>query len=453
MTLGPELDYVLVEGPARDGKRVLLVLAERAGRKRAGALWRRKRQRARPCEGRRTGDASCRRSAGRRDALLHESKGIAAAAAPAGLRHPFYDREIPIILGDHVSAEDGTGAVHTAPGHGVEDFAVGQKYGLVEKYSASELNPVGANGVYLPGTPIFAGQYIWKANDTIIALLAERGVLLAHAKITHSYPHCWRHRTPVAFRATPQWFIGMDDGGLRKAALQAIRDDVTWYPGWGEERIAGMIAGRPDWCISRQRTWGVPIALFVDKANKTPHPRSVELMEEVAQRVEKDGVDAWYALDRGGTSRQRGRAVRESHRHPRCLVRLRRHPLLRARPAREPRTQSRRQGDVSGRLRPAPRLVPLVAADLGGHARSRAVRRGADPRLHRRCAGPQDVQVARQRHRAAGRDEQVRRRHPASVDRVGRLPQRDVAVGRDPETRRRFVSAHPQHRALPARQS
>ncbi len=167
----------------------------------------------------------------------------------------------------------------------------------MEKYSAAELNPVGGNGVYLPSTPIFAGQFIWKANDAIIALLRERGVLLADAKITHSYPHCWRHKTPVAFRTTPQWFIGMEKEGLREAALKSIHEDVAWFPAWGEERIAGMVDGRPDWCISRQRTWGVPIALFVDKVNHQPHPRSVELMEQVAQRVEKNGVDAWYALD------------------------------------------------------------------------------------------------------------------------------------------------------------
>ena len=281
VTLGPELDYVLTVGPARNGKRVLLVLAEALAE---SALVR-------------YGLESVTVLGHAKGADLESAAAKEVAAAATLLCHPFYDREIPIILGDHVSAEDGTGAVHTAPGHGVEDFAVGQKYGLVEKYSASELNPVGANGVYLPGTPIFEGQYIWKANDAIIALLGERGMLLAHAKITHSYPHCWRHRTPVAFRTTPQWFIGMDVGGLRTTALHAIHNDVTWYPGWGEERIAGMIAGRPDWCISRQRTWGVPIALFVDKANKTPHPRSVELMEEVARRVEKGGVDAWYALD------------------------------------------------------------------------------------------------------------------------------------------------------------
>jgi isoleucyl-tRNA synthetase len=271
VTLGPDLEYALVEGAPRDGKRVLLVLAQALA---AGALTR-------------YGIADVR--------TLGIVKGSALESML--LQHPFYEREIPLLLGDHVSAEEGTGAVHTAPGHGVEDFAVGQKYGLLEKYSAAELNPLGGNGVYLPGTPLFEGQFIWKANDTIIALLRERGVLLADAKLTHSYPHCWRHKSPVAFRTTPQWFIGMETAGLRAAALKSIRDDVDWFPAWGEERIAGMIAGRPDWCISRQRTWGVPITLFVDKTTQQPHPRSVELMEQVAQRVEKDGVDAWYALD------------------------------------------------------------------------------------------------------------------------------------------------------------
>jgi isoleucyl-tRNA synthetase len=271
VTLGPELEYVLVEGPSRGGRRVLLVLAEALAAK-----------------------ALSRYGVDGMN-MLGRVKG--AELELFKLRHPFYEREIPLILGDHVSAEEGMGAVHTAPGHGMEDFAVGQKYGLVDKYPAAELNPVGGNGVYLPSTPIFGGQFIWKANDAIIALVRERGVLLADAKITHSYPHCWRHKTPVAFRTTPQWFISMEKEGLREAALKSIRDDVAWFPAWGEERIAGMVAGRPDWCISRQRTWGVPIVLFVDKANHAPHPRSVELMEEVARRVEKEGVDAWYALD------------------------------------------------------------------------------------------------------------------------------------------------------------
>ena len=265
VTLGADLDYALVEGPKRSGKRQLLVLAQPLAEK------------------------ALHRYGIEHSTVLGETKG--AALELLKLRHPLYAREVPLILGDHVSAEEGTGAVHTAPAHGVEDFVVGQKYGL------GIANPVGGNGVYLPDIEIFAGQHIWKANDSITNLLRERGVLLAHEKIVHSYPHCWRHRTPVVFRATPQWFISMDKEGLRAGALKAIKEDVDWYPSWGEERIAGMIEGRPDWCISRQRTWGVPIALFVRKLTHEPHPRTVELMEQVAQRVEKSGADAWYSLD------------------------------------------------------------------------------------------------------------------------------------------------------------
>jgi isoleucyl-tRNA synthetase len=265
VTLGPDIEYVLFEGPARGGKRVLLVVAEALLEK----------------AGKRYGVEN--------PAALGRIKG--AGLDLIKLHHPFYQRDIPLIVGDHVTTDDGTGAVHTAPSHGAEDFTVAREYGI------AGVNPLGPNGVYTPETEIFAGQFIWKANDTIVDLLRERGVLLAAEKITHSYPHCWRHRTPVVFRATPQWFIGMETKGLRADALKAIRDDVDWYPTWGEERIYGMIKDRPDWCISRQRTWGVPIALFVHKSTSEPHPRSVELMEQVAQRVEQAGADAWYALD------------------------------------------------------------------------------------------------------------------------------------------------------------
>ncbi|HEU0153314.1 MAG TPA: isoleucine--tRNA ligase [Arenimonas sp.] len=273
VTLGAEIDYVLVEGPARAGRRQLLVLAEALAE---GAL-------------QRYGV----------DTVTVLGRAAGAALEGLRLRHPFYDREIPLILGEHVTTDAGTGAVHTAPGHGQEDFVVSVKYGLMAQYSPAEINPLGGNGVYLPGTPLFAGQFIWKANDSITALLAERGVLLASGKLEHSYPHCWRHKSPVAFRATPQWFISMEQANLRRDAMAAIKQ-VGWVPEWGEARIAGMIEGRPDWCISRQRTWGVPIALFVHKVSGEPHPRSVEFMRQVADRVQQHGTDAWFALDPAG---------------------------------------------------------------------------------------------------------------------------------------------------------
>ena len=205
------------------------------------------------------------------------------------LKHPFYDREVPVVLGEHVTLEAGTGAVHTAPGHGHEDFVLGVEYNL------PIYNPVDGNGVYLPNTPIFAGEHIYKANDHILAVLKEQGALVHHAAFRHSYPHCWRHKTPVIFRATPQWFIGMEHNGLRERAMQEI-DKVNWIPDWGKSRIEAMVGNRPDWCISRQRTWGVPIALFVHKETGELHPRTGELLEQVAQRVEKEGVDAWFDL-------------------------------------------------------------------------------------------------------------------------------------------------------------
>jgi len=270
VTLGAEIDYVLVDGPAREGKRVLLVLAEALA---AEAL---------------------KRYGIDEPTVLGHARGEVMEGFV--LRHPFYERDIQVLLGDHVTTETGTGAVHTAPGHGQEDYQVGIKYGLLDKYTAPQINPLGGNGVFLPGTPIFEGQYIWKANDSITALLAERGVLLASGRLEHSYPHCWRHKSPVAFRATPQWFISMEQANLRRDALAAI-PGVRWVPDWGQARINGMIDGRPDWCISRQRTWGVPIALFVHNVSGEPHPRSVDLMRAVADRVAEQGTDAWYGLD------------------------------------------------------------------------------------------------------------------------------------------------------------
>jgi isoleucyl-tRNA synthetase len=206
------------------------------------------------------------------------------------LQHPFYDRQVPIILGDHVTLDTGTGAVHTSPGHGLEDYVVGRRYKLEID------NPVGGDGRFLPGTPIFEGEQVFDANAHVIKVLIENECLLKDEPYHHSYPHCWRHKTPVIFRATPQWFISMEQAGLRKAALEAI-SHVDWMPTWGEQRITSMIAARPDWCVSRQRTWGVPIPLFVDKVSGELHPRTHELIAEVAKLVERDGIDAWFDLD------------------------------------------------------------------------------------------------------------------------------------------------------------
>ena len=206
------------------------------------------------------------------------------------LAHPFYDRTVPVILGDHVTLDAGTGAVHTAPGHGQEDYAVGLKYKLLID------NPVGSDGRFVTGTQFFEGERVFDANKHVSEVLKERGQLLHEEPLRHSYPHCWRHKTPVIFRATAQWFISMEQAGLRKSALREIAK-VKWMPAWGESRIGNMIAERPDWCISRQRTWGVPIALFTHKATGELHPRSAALLEEVADIVDKDGIDAWFDLD------------------------------------------------------------------------------------------------------------------------------------------------------------
>ncbi|MCD6039547.1 MAG: ileS [Gammaproteobacteria bacterium] len=206
------------------------------------------------------------------------------------LQHPFYERQVPLVLGEHVTLEAGTGAVHTAPAHGVDDYLVGKKYHLPMD------NPVGDEGCFIPGTPLFAGLHVTKVNDLIIEELISQATLLHSTKMTHSYPHCWRHKTALIFRATPQWFISLDKNHLREKALEAIQG-VKWIPEWGEKRIAGMIANRPDWCISRQRTWGVPIALFVHKETGEMHPNSIALIEEVAKRIEHQGVDAWFNLD------------------------------------------------------------------------------------------------------------------------------------------------------------
>ena len=211
------------------------------------------------------------------------------------LEHPFLERDIPMLNGDHVTTEAGTGLVHTAPSHGLDDYFVCLKYGI-------ELdNPVNGEGRYRSDVPRVAGLTVWEANPVITEWLQENGRLLADTKIEHSYAHCWRHKTPLIYRATGQWFIGMDKAGhdgktLRNKAMKAV-DDTEFFPAWGRARLEAMIEGRPDWVVSRQRYWGTPMTFFVHKESGELHPKSAELLEEVAKRIEKKGIEAWFSLD------------------------------------------------------------------------------------------------------------------------------------------------------------
>ncbi|WP_435627032.1 isoleucine--tRNA ligase [Candidatus Ferrigenium straubiae] len=235
------------------------------------------------------------------------------------LWHPFYDRIVPIICGEHVTLEAGTGLVHTAPAHGLDDYFVGQKYHLPTD------NPVGDDGKFISTTPPagdtpLAGVFVWKANDIVLSALQASGHLLHMEKVQHSYPHCWRHKTPIIFRSTPQWFIGMDNAAypiaadaerlIREGRSHASHDGQTlrdlanraverteFFPAWGRARLEAMIRNRPDWCVSRQRNWGVPMPFFVHRETMQLHPRTPELLEQVAKRVEQDGIEAWFDLN------------------------------------------------------------------------------------------------------------------------------------------------------------
>ncbi|OQS39242.1 isoleucine--tRNA ligase [Chromobacterium haemolyticum] len=225
--------------------------------------------------------------------VLGEAKGEALELIQ--LSHPFYDRQVPVILGDHVTTDAGTGLVHTAPAHGLEDFQAGLQYKL------PVANPVADDGRYKSTTELFAGMLVWDANPRVIETLEEHGTLVHKAKLEHSYPHCWRHKTPIIFRATPQWFISMDrqvNGGetLREISQRAV-DATEFFPAWGRARLDAMIKNSPDWCVSRQRNWGVPMTFFIHKESGELHPRSAQLLEEVALRIEQQGIEAWFSLD------------------------------------------------------------------------------------------------------------------------------------------------------------
>jgi isoleucyl-tRNA synthetase len=212
-------------------------------------------------------------------------------------KHPFYERESPVYLGEYVTLDTGTGLVHSAPAYGVEDFDSCRRYGMKDD---EILTPVMGDGKFVPSLPLFGGLSIWEANPKIVKTIEEKGALLAvDWKHLHSYMHCWRHKTPVILRATTQWFASMDKKvgkeSLRETALRGI-DATQFFPGWGKARLHGMIANRPDWTLSRQRQWGVPMPFFLHKETGALHPRTPQLLEEVAKRVEKGGIEAWQAV-------------------------------------------------------------------------------------------------------------------------------------------------------------
>ena len=214
-------------------------------------------------------------------------------------RHPFYDRDSPVYLGDYVALDTGTGIVHSSPAYGIDDFISCKAHGMTDD---EIINPVQGDGVFAQSLSRFGGMNIWDANPKIVDVIREHGNLLHVEKITHSYMHCWRHRTPIIYRATSQWFAGMDvmpnegDATLRELALAGI-EATQFYPQWGKARLQGMIANRPDWTLSRQRQWGVPMAFFVHKETGALHPRTQELLEKVAERIEQGGIEAWQDLD------------------------------------------------------------------------------------------------------------------------------------------------------------
>ncbi len=246
-------------------------------------------------------DACLKRFGASRTHTGHATELRSKGRALEGIRfrHPLYDRESPVHLGEFVTLDQGTGIVHSSPAYGIDDFLSCRRYGMRDDQI---LNPVLGDGRYADSLPYFGGLNIWKANPLIVEKLREAGALLHAEKITHSYMHCWRHKTPIIYRATTQWFAGMDDvpgwhgvkptESLRKTALAGI-EATQFYPAWGKARLYGMIANRPDWTLSRQRQWGTPLPFFVDRETDQLHPDTMALLELAAAKVERGGIEAW----------------------------------------------------------------------------------------------------------------------------------------------------------------
>ena len=360
-------------------------------------------------------------------------------------RHPWLDRDSQVILADYVTLEAGTGLVHIAPGHGQEDYVFGSRYGL-QPYS-----PVDDGGRFTDEVPEFAGQKVEAANPGIIELLRQKGKLLKVEETSHSYPHCWRCKQPIIFRATEQWFISMEKNGLRQKALAAI-DQVTWIPRWGRERIYQMVERRPDWCISRQRSWGVPIVAFhceqCGEVLLTP-----EIMAGIIERARQEGADFWFAepaaaLLPPGTSCACGAA---DFRKETDILDVWFDSGVSWAAVLDPDPALGLPADLylEG-SRPAPGLVPFEPPDLRGHPGPGALQGRADPRLRGGRRRPQDVQIPGQRHRPPGGHGQIRRRDPAPLGGGRGLPRRRAPLSRHPEATGRRLPALPQHRPLHA---
>ncbi|MBN9428696.1 MAG: isoleucine--tRNA ligase [Burkholderiales bacterium] len=271
LNLHPEIEYSLVQVDWQGAPALLILATERV--------------------------QACLQTYGLQGVTLATCRG--AALDHVNFKHPFADRLSPVYLGDYVTIDTGTGIVHSAPAYGIEDFASCKSNGMPD---AQILQPVQGDGVYAASLPHFGGLSIWDANPRIVELLRQQGVLFDTRNYTHSYMHCWRHKTPIIYRASSQWFAGMDitprDGGptLRETALAGV-EATRFYPAWGQARLHGMIANRPDWTLSRQRQWGVPMAFFLNRETGELHPRTEELLEQVAQRIEREGIEAWQRLD------------------------------------------------------------------------------------------------------------------------------------------------------------